>query len=137
MADEVDDANALSELFLQQALANRNTGTRLVARGNCHYCETVFAYNPTKLDEDTDAFFAGREVAPGTWAAKRAELAAAVVDEDLDTLVDAAMAGLDLKGRSVAEVRPEVREELARKRNFCNADCAQDHEYEQKLKARR
>lgn len=42
MADEVDDASAQSELFLQQALANLPVASKLQPRGNCHYCEFVF-----------------------------------------------------------------------------------------------
>jgi len=44
MADEVDIANDLQELALQQALnAARVGGPRLVARGACYNCDEILA----------------------------------------------------------------------------------------------
>ncbi|KWU17873.1 hypothetical protein AS149_14440 [Burkholderia cenocepacia] len=67
------------------------------------------------------------------WAAKRREFANAVKDEGLDSLTAAALDGQNATPEQFADKRAE----LAAKRLFCDADCAHDHEYEQKVKSRR
>lgn len=42
MADEVDIANMQAERWLNQALANRQTGPVMPPKGRCYYCERVF-----------------------------------------------------------------------------------------------
>lgn len=50
MADEIDQANEQAERWLNEALANRTVGPKLLPRGSCHYCETVFE----KEEKDSD-----------------------------------------------------------------------------------
>lgn len=163
MADEADDAAVLSDLFLKQSLASVNKGPRLAARGSCHYCESDFAYDVAKLDQLTNEALLGaslsyeqwyaqtqdlaRKATEGSlspdeaglanqlavWGAKRRELAATVADEGLDALTRAALHGQDASPDQYEDRRAE----LAAKRLYCDGDCAKDHEYEQKVKARR
>jgi len=163
MADEADDAAVLSDLFLKQSLASVSKGPRLAARGNCHYCDSDFAYDVAKLDQLTNEALPGasfsyeqwlaqtqdlaRKANEGTlppdeaalaktlaiWAAKRREFAATVTDEGLDALTRAALHGQDASPDQYEDKRAE----LAAKRLYCDGDCAKDHEYEQRVKSRR
>jgi hypothetical protein len=164
MADEADDAAVLTELFLKQSLASLGTGPKLAPRGSCHFCETEFSYNNVELDRLTNQAMLGvqftfeewstkgRRIAESLaaegelsaddkalakslveWAAKRREFAAKVKDEGLDALTTAALHGQNPTPEQFADKRAE----LAAKRLFCDADCAHDHEYEQKVKSRR